>query len=99
MIIIYILSIALLLIGLADLPTGYYIFLRIIVCIASCIGSYQSYQTDESVGIATISFALLAILFNPIIPIYLYDKDVWSVLDLVAAFMLGIRLFTTNSTS
>jgi FtsH-binding integral membrane protein len=94
MIFLFIVPIALLLIGLADLPSGYYVFLRIVVCLVSCLSCYWSYKSNEKVGIATILFALLAVLFNPIIPIYLYDKDIWTVIDISAAVLLGIRGFT-----
>ncbi len=93
MIWVFIVPIALLLIGIADLPTGYYTLVRIVVCLVSAYSSYLSYKSDEKVGIATVSFALLALLFNPIIPIYL-NKEVWTVLDLISAALFAIRYFT-----
>ena len=94
MIWIFLIPIALLLIGLADLPTGYYTLVRIVVCLVSALSCYLSYKSDEKIGIATVTFAVLAILFNPIIPIYLQDKGIWTVIDIVAATLLGIRYFT-----
>lgn len=94
MIWIFLVPIALLLIGLADLPTGYYTLVRIAVCIVSALSCYWSYKSDETVGIATVTFGILAILFNPIIPIYLHEKDIWTVIDIAAAVLLGIRYFT-----
>lgn len=41
-----------------------------------------------------VVFGLLALLFNPILPVYLRDKDVWAVIDIVAAVLLFIRYFT-----
>ena len=99
MIWVFIVPIALLLIGLADLPTGYYTLVRIVVCLVSIFASYLSYKSDEKVGIATVSFDLLAILFNPIIPIYLQDKGIWTVIDLIAAVLFGIRFFTLEKPS
>ncbi len=93
----FIVPIALLLIGLADLPAGYYTLVRIVVCMACVYASYLSYKSDEKVGIATVSFALLAILFNPIIPVYLRDKGLWTTVDLIAAALLAIRYFTLKS--
>ena len=91
---IFLIAIALLLIGLADLPTGYYTLVRIVVCLVSALSCYLSYKSDEKIGIATVTFAVLAILFNPIIPIYLQDKGMWTVIDIVAAVLLGIRYYT-----
>lgn len=98
MIWVFIVPIALLLIGLADLPTGYYTLVRIVVFLVSAFASYISYKSDEKIGIATATFALLALLFNPIIPIYLQDKGVWTVIDLITAALLGIRYFTLENT-
>ena len=85
---------ALLLIGLADLPTGYYTLVRIAVCIISVISCYWSYKSDDKVGLATVVFALLAILFNPIIPIYLHEKGIWAIIDIATAIILAVRYFT-----
>ncbi len=93
----FLIPIALLLIGLADLPTGYYTLVRITVCFVSCISCILSYKSDEKIGIATITYAILAILFNPIIPIYLHDKDTWAVFDIAAAVLLGIRYLTIKN--
>lgn len=94
MIWLFLIPIALLLVGLADLPTGYYTLVRIVVCAISALSCYWSYKSDNKVGIATVVFGLLAILFNPIIPVYLQDKVVWAVIDVAAAILLAIRYFT-----
>lgn len=94
MIWVYLVPIALLLIGLADLPTGYYTLVRIAVCLVSALSCYLSYKSDEKIGIATVTFGELTILFNPIIPIYLHDKEVWSIIDIATAILLGVRYFT-----
>lgn len=94
MIWIFLIAIALLLIGLADLPTGYYTLVRIVVCLVSAYSCYLSYKRDERIGVATVTFAVLAILFNPIIPVYLQDKGVWTVIDIIAAILLGFRYFS-----
>ena len=90
----FLVPIALLLIGLADLPIGYYTLVRIVVCLVSTLSAVWSYRSDGKVGIATVTFALLAIIFNPFIPVYLRDKDIWTVIDLAAAALLAIRYFT-----
>ena len=94
MIWIFLVPIVLLLIGLADLPTGYYTLVRIAVCFMSALSCYWSYKSDDKVGIATVLFGVLTLLFNPIIPVYLHDKEVWTIIDITAAILLGIRYFT-----
>lgn len=94
---LFLIPIALLLIGLADLPIGYYTIVRIVVCIISALSCYWSYRSDEKVGIATVAFGLLAILFNPIFPIYLQSKGVWTIIDIIAAVLLAIRYITLKS--
>lgn len=96
MIWIFFVPISLLLIGLADLPTGYYTLVRIVVCLVSCFSCYLSYKSDGKIGVVTVVYAFLALLFNPIIPIYLNDKDTWAVIDIVAAILLTIRYFTAK---
>ena len=87
----FLIPIALLLIGLADLPTGYYTLVRVAVCLISALSCFWSYKSDNKVGIATVVFGLLALLFNPIIPVYLRDKEVWTVIDFVASLLLFIQ--------
>ena len=94
MIWLFLVPIALLIIGLADLPTGYYTLVRIAVCAISALSCYWSYKRDDRIGIATVTFGLLAVLFNPVIPIYLHEKEIWTVIDIAAAVLLGIRYFT-----
>ena len=93
MIWLFLIPIALLLIGLADLPTGYSSLGRITVCLISALSCYWSYKSDNKVGVAMVVFGLLALLFNPILPVYLRDKDVWAVIDIVAAVLLFILYF------
>lgn len=68
-------------------PYGYYSFLRLVVIATAIYYAYQLY-------IAKIQnfwfWALIgvAILFNPIFPVFLYSKAIWGVIDLaVIAFL------------
>lgn len=72
-----------LLIGCFKLPIGYYTFLRIVVFITSIIVLIGSVKNDMlSFAIVT---ALIGILFNPILPIYLHSKSIWVILDILSA--------------
>ena len=84
-----------LLLGIADMPSGYYTFMRIVVFFTSCLMAFASYKENEKIEVWTVLFALMAVLFNPIIPIYLHDKDIWTVLDIIGAAIFGIKGFIT----
>lgn len=75
--ILFLIPAAMLLLAMADMPSGYYVFMRIVVCIACVLIAYGSYKREDSLNGSAILFALMAILFNPIIPVYLYDREIW----------------------
>lgn len=74
---------ALLLLAIAPLPIGYYTFLRIAITLATVLLILDSYKGQ--VNIWSMVFGIIAILFNPIIPIYLYQKDKWMPIDIGTA--------------
>jgi hypothetical protein len=82
------------LVGVADMPISYYTLLRILVT----IGSVAVVVTEIEKGLTpwVLVFGLLAIVFNPIIPVYLNDKDVWMPIDLIGAGLFFFKAFTTN---
>ncbi|NDA64534.1 MAG: hypothetical protein EBX50_21270 [Chitinophagia bacterium] len=83
---------ALLIIGMADLPIGYYTLLRIVVT----IGAVAVFVTEFENGINfwVITFGLIAILFNPLIPVYLNDKSAWMPIDIIGGIIFVIKSFT-----
>ncbi len=82
--ILLVVAIALLL-ALAPLPIGYYTFLRILVTISSIF--IIAKELKIGLTIWSILFGISAIIFNPIIPIYLYQKSLWMPIDIVAAML------------
>ncbi len=84
----------LLLLALVNLPIGYYTFLRIAVTIGAVAVLIKEFE--NGINFWFISFAFIAILFNPIIPIYLRDKDIWMPIDIIAAIIFGIKFLTLN---
>lgn len=85
----------LLLLALADLPIGYYTFLRIVVTIGAIAVIIKEFE--NGINFWTLSFGLIAIIFNPLIPVYLNDKDAWMPIDLISAVLFGIRSFTIKN--
>jgi hypothetical protein len=72
--------------ALGSWPYAYYQLLRWIVCGAAAYTVYLGLETDHNGidGIGWLMMVIIAILFNPIAPIY-FPKETWSVLDLIAA--------------
>ena len=89
--ILFLIPAAMLLLALADMPSGYYVFMRIVVCLACAVVAYGSYKRDDSLNGSAIVFGLMAILFNPIIPVYLYDREIWMPIDIIAAIIFVVK--------
>ena len=79
----------LLLLALLNLPIGYYTFLRIVITIGAIIVIVKEYQ--ECVNFWIIIFGLIAIVFNPVFPIYLNNKSAWILIDIISAIFFGIE--------
>lgn len=65
---------------------GYYQLLRWLVFICSGILAYKNYANKLLLGI----FCFIAILFNPIIPVY-FSKDTWRIIDMIVG--LGFIIY------
>jgi len=69
---------------------GYYIFLRWVVCLSSVFFAYLAYQIGKKYWAWIMG--IIAVLFNPIIPIYL-KKEIWRPIDIISAGIYLISLF------
>lgn len=67
------------------LPLPYYDFLRVVVSIGAVFSVVRSSTQKEYLWAAI--FLIIAILFNPFIPIYLYQKFKWIWIDLLVALL------------
>jgi hypothetical protein len=72
----------LLLFAVASLPYGYYQFLRWTTCVTAVYIAVMGFIWDKKW--ATWVFGAIAILFNPIFPVYL-TKDIWRPIDITCA--------------
>jgi hypothetical protein len=77
---------AMLLLALAPFPYAYYRLLRLVVCICCGIVAYRVYD-EEGFSFWAISIGLLAILFNPLIPIH-FSREIWAALDAASGGVL-----------
>ena len=82
----------LLLLAVVDLPIGYYTFLRIVVTIGAVAVVIK--EIENGINAWVVIFGLMAVLFNPLIPIYLNDKSAWMLIDVIAAIIFGAKSFT-----
>ena len=71
-------------ISIFDMPYGYYTFARVIVFVLSIIFLFMWYAAEGmEFSMKFIPVIIVAILWNPILPIYL-DKETWVILDVLA---------------
>ena len=87
--IIKIITAVLLFLALMEMPYGYYQFLRIAVFVSALVCAYQSYRLGT---FFTIIFAVIAILFNPVFPIYL-SREVWQPVDVGVGMVFLVSVF------
>jgi len=86
-----ILSIFMLFGAIAEWPYGYYTMLRWIACISSILVVLQAFE--KNIDWVKVVFIVIAILFNPLAPIYL-SRSTWIPLDIISAilFIFAIRI-------
>lgn len=76
-------TIIMLLAGLGEWKIGYYTFLRIITTISLAWFCFMDFPV-----FARFIFLLGAILYNPVFPIHLGDRDIWRVFNVITAAAL-----------
>lgn len=82
-------AIVFLLLAIFPWPYGYYVFLRWVVFLASGFLVYLAHNLGK-IGWVVL-FALIAILFNPLVRVSL-DREVWFLIDLLVAGFFVISL-------
>lgn len=88
----------LLLFALGRMPSWYYELLRLVIFVASiyCVVQHKNKTGTE---LYTILFSISAIIYNPIIPIYLYDKGLWMVINLLTMFLFAMGAYALKANS
>lgn len=87
-------SASLLLISVFVLPFVFYKFLRIFIFFSGIIIGFKAHKTP----FILFAFALIAYLFNPIVPIYLFQKSIWIPVDIICALLFALTAFNTKKT-
>lgn len=85
-----VISIVMLLVAIADLPYGYYTLLRWLVTAGAIFLVWTAYKSKRTFWLFLMG--IVAILFNPIAPIYL-DKETWVMIDFIVAIIFLISIF------
>jgi hypothetical protein len=84
---------AILFISIADLPYGFYTFMRIVVPLLSAIYLFFAYLLTDEFRLMMIPNILIVILWNPISPVYM-EKETWVVIDAIFGICeLGIAYY------
>lgn len=90
-----------LLLALASWPYGYYTMLRLVVTACAVSLVVMDHQQGASRTHWTILLVGVALLFNPLIPVYL-NREIWSVLDVLSSLIFGayaLELYRKNRSS
>lgn len=86
------LAVAILLVALFDMPYGYYTLLRLVVTLVSLLTIWHAVAFSRPplwVGV----LSLVAILFNPVVPVYL-PRETWIFIDLAVAAVMALYAMT-----
>ena len=76
------------------LPIGYFTFLRITITLGALLIVFTEYKKQTTFWV--IIFGLIAILFNPVIPVYLYKKSLWFPIDILVGVLFLVKAFTPS---
>lgn len=74
--------------ALARMPYGYYMLLRVSLC-AAC--AYYLVQTRPKLSSGhRVALAGLAVLYNPVLPVHLASKPLWTLVNLATVIYLWV---------
>ena len=80
------------LIAILPWPIGFYSFTRILICSCSCYVAYFLYNYHQKLWVYG---AALAVLYNPVLPVYLNSKPLWTIINIAtAAFFFSLMTST-----
>ena len=76
-------------IGIFPMPIGYYTLLRLVVFVSALYFCFKIYENNKKVsGNSELwFFGLVALLYNPILPVYLYIKLIWTIINIFTIYL------------
>lgn len=72
-------------IGIAPMPIGYYTLSRLIVSAGALYFCNHFYKSKDNTNLWIFGF--IAVLYNPIIPVYLNEKLIWAIVNLITMYV------------
>ena len=81
------------LVAIADLPYGYYTFMRLVVCATAIFVLVVAARSGQMWAIWL--YGMFALLFNPVVPVHL-TKGLWQPIDFVVGAMLVTAAFVVR---
>ena len=90
-----IISIVMLFLAFLHMPHGYYTLMRLVVCGTAIYGAYKANKLNKQGWMWLMG--LVALLFNPIVPIS-FHKATWRIIDFVVALLFITFLFKNTKT-
>ena len=81
--------ILIMIIGIFPMPIGYYTLLRLVVFVSALYFCFKIYENNKKVsGNSELwFFGLVAFLYNPILPVYLYIKLIWTIINVFTIYL------------
>jgi hypothetical protein len=75
------------------MPYGYYSILRLVVCGCSIFFAMRLIETHQQ-HLAWV-FGGIAVLYNPLIPVHLYDKNLWVIVNIATGgfFFINRKIY------
>jgi hypothetical protein len=76
--------------GILATPYGFYMLLRVIICLAAVMGFIRAREERRASWLWI--YGVLAVLYNPVLPIHLMLAPLWTVANLVTIVLLWVGL-------
>lgn len=91
-------NVFMLLFAMRDIPYDYYVLLKFVVTITAIYYIYNLYRYVSGASSFWLwGLVIIAILFNPLIPVVLRDKSSWDIIDIfVLIFFVGLLAFVES---
>tara|TARA_R110002051_G_scaffold299829_1_gene367057 strand:- start:70 stop:444 length:375 start_codon:yes stop_codon:yes gene_type:complete len=77
-----------------NLPEVFYEYLRVIV---TCVALLTMVNNIGKNMFFVVTFGMVALIFNPIVPLYLDDKAIWVLLDIITALLFLFEAYDIHA--
>jgi hypothetical protein len=74
--------------GLLDMPYGFYMLLRSVLCLTAAVGFAAARRRDDLPW--SWAYGALTVLYNPVLPVHLGAKGLWILVNAGTAMVLWI---------